>query len=37
MTKPVDIDADGMIVLGDRPGLGFELDEERLAHTLVQV
>jgi L-alanine-DL-glutamate epimerase-like enolase superfamily enzyme len=36
MTRPVDIDADGAIVLSDRPGLGFELDEERLAHTLVQ-
>jgi L-alanine-DL-glutamate epimerase-like enolase superfamily enzyme len=35
MARPVDIDADGMIVLDDRPGLGFELDEERLASTLV--
>lgn len=35
LTTPVDIDAHGMIVLGDRPGLGVELDEERLARTLV--
>ena len=37
MVEPVDIDADGSIVLGEQPGLGFELDEERLAHTLVHV
>lgn len=35
MAEPIDIDADGMLVLDDRPGLGFELDEERLASTLV--
>jgi len=36
MTEPVDIDADGRIVLDERPGLGVELDEDRLAHTLVR-
>jgi L-alanine-DL-glutamate epimerase-like enolase superfamily enzyme len=35
LVTPLDVDADGMVVLTDAPGLGFELDEERLAHTLV--
>ena len=35
MTKPLDIDDDGWLVLGDAPGLGFELDEERLARTRI--
>ncbi|MGH6932207.1 MAG: enolase C-terminal domain-like protein [Dongiaceae bacterium] len=33
--EPVDVDADGWIVLTDRPGLGFDLDEDRLAATLI--
>jgi L-alanine-DL-glutamate epimerase-like enolase superfamily enzyme len=32
---PLDIDARGDLVLGDAPGLGFELDEEMLARTRV--
>lgn len=34
-TKPFDVDANGDLVLGEAPGLGFELDEEKLAATLV--
>lgn len=36
MARPVDIDSEGAIVLSDKPGLGFELDEERLASTRVE-
>jgi L-alanine-DL-glutamate epimerase-like enolase superfamily enzyme len=36
MAEPVDIDKEGAIVLSDKPGLGFELDEERLAATRVE-
>ena len=32
---PLDVDAQGDLVLGDAPGLGFDLDEEMLAHTRV--
>jgi L-alanine-DL-glutamate epimerase-like enolase superfamily enzyme len=32
---PLDIDAQGDLVLGDAPGLGFELDEDMLARTRV--
>jgi L-alanine-DL-glutamate epimerase-like enolase superfamily enzyme len=35
MTAPLDIDKDGWVVLGHVPGLGVELDEERLAATRV--
>ena len=35
LAKPLDVDASGHIVLCDAPGLGFELDEDRLAATLV--
>jgi L-alanine-DL-glutamate epimerase-like enolase superfamily enzyme len=37
LIKPLDIDASGHIVLSDAPGLGFELDEDRLAATRVNV
>lgn len=33
LTETQDVDADGMIVLSERPGLGVELDEERLEAT----
>ena len=36
MAEPLDIDTEGSIVLSDKPGLGFELDEERLAATRVE-
>ncbi len=32
LAEPVGIDADGMLRIGDRPGLGIELDEEAVAH-----
>jgi L-alanine-DL-glutamate epimerase-like enolase superfamily enzyme len=32
LTEPVRIDKDGNAVLSDRPGLGIELDEEKLKH-----
>ena len=35
MAAPLAVDADGWIVLSDRPGLGYEPDEERLAATLI--
>jgi L-alanine-DL-glutamate epimerase-like enolase superfamily enzyme len=35
LTEPIDIDANGDLVLSDKPGLGFALDEERLAATRV--
>ena len=33
MAKPLTVDKDGWVVLGDEPGLGYELDEERLKAT----
>ena len=36
LARPVDIDPAGWIVLGDAPGLGLELDEERLAATRIE-
>jgi len=33
MTEPLGVDAEGMIRLSGRPGMGYELDEERLAAT----
>ena len=36
MAEPLDVDANGWIVLPDRPGLGFELDEDRLAATRIE-
>lgn len=36
MAEPVDIDTESSIVLSDKPGLGFQLDEERLATTRVE-
>ncbi len=35
MTEPLRIDARGTIVLPDRPGLGFDLDEEMLRRTRI--
>jgi L-alanine-DL-glutamate epimerase-like enolase superfamily enzyme len=35
MAAPLTVDADGWIVLSDRPGLGYELDEDRLAATRI--
>ena len=35
MAEPLKINADGNIVLSDKPGMGFELDEERLARTRI--
>ena len=32
LAEPVGIDAHGMLQVGDRPGLGIELDEEAVAH-----
>ncbi|MCP8970915.1 mandelate racemase/muconate lactonizing enzyme family protein [Ectobacillus ponti] len=32
MKQPVRVDADGYLRLSERPGLGFELDQEKLAH-----
>lgn len=32
---PLDVDADGWVVLSDRPGMGYELDEDRLAATRI--
>jgi L-alanine-DL-glutamate epimerase-like enolase superfamily enzyme len=33
LAEPLGVDGDGWITLGDRPGLGFELDEAALART----
>lgn len=35
LTQPFDVDADGFITMSQAPGLGFELDEARLAATQV--
>ncbi len=35
MIDPLDVDREGWIVLPDRPGLGYELDEDRLAATRI--
>ena len=35
MRPPLEVGADGWIVLPDRPGLGYELDEEMLAKTRI--
>lgn len=35
MTQPLEADAQGRIVLSDRPGLGCDLDEDRLAATRI--
>ncbi|WP_181702778.1 mandelate racemase/muconate lactonizing enzyme family protein [Chthonobacter albigriseus] len=35
MTVPFSVDADGWIRLSDTPGMGYELDEERLKSTLI--
>ena len=35
MRAPLEIDADGFVVLSDRPGMGYELDEDRLAATRI--
>jgi L-alanine-DL-glutamate epimerase-like enolase superfamily enzyme len=32
LAEPLGIDADGMLALSDRPGLGIELDEQAIAH-----
>jgi len=35
MAAPLAVDGDGYIVLADAPGLGYALDEERLAKTRI--
>ena len=35
MAEPLGVDADGMIELGDAPGMGYALDESALARTLL--
>jgi L-alanine-DL-glutamate epimerase-like enolase superfamily enzyme len=35
LQQPVDVDADGHLILSEAPGLGFKLDEEQLARTKV--
>jgi L-alanine-DL-glutamate epimerase-like enolase superfamily enzyme len=35
LRQPIDVDADGYIVLSDKPGLGIELDEDKLKATRV--
>lgn len=35
LAEPQDVDAEGMVVLSDRPGFGLELDEERLKATRI--
>lgn len=35
MRSPIEADADGCLVLSEEAGLGFDLDEERLAATLI--
>ena len=35
LAEPQDVDAEGMVVLSDRPGFGVELDEERLKATRI--
>ncbi len=35
MTKPLDVDADGWLVLDDTPGLGYALNEDLLAKTRI--
>ncbi len=37
LRKPIDITSDGTLLLDETPGLGFMLDEERLAATRLQV
>lgn len=36
LTRPVEVDAEGCLVLGEAPGLGFELDEDALRRTQVE-
>ena len=35
MTEPLRVDSSGHIVLTDKPGMGYELAEERLAATRI--
>ena len=35
LSRPIDIDAEGDLVLSDAPGLGFELDEAALSRTAI--
>jgi L-alanine-DL-glutamate epimerase-like enolase superfamily enzyme len=35
MTETAGVDADGMVVLSDRPGFGIDLDEDRLKATRI--
>ena len=35
LTRPLDVDGNGGLVLSEAPGLGFELDEAMLSRTLV--
>jgi len=35
MEKPLGVDQDGWVVLSDAPGLGYSLNEERLAATRI--
>ncbi|HTT01999.1 MAG TPA: mandelate racemase/muconate lactonizing enzyme family protein [Steroidobacteraceae bacterium] len=36
LSEPLRVDAEGYINLGEEPGMGYELDERRLAQTLVE-
>lgn len=36
LQEPIEVDADGMLVLSDRPGLGVVLDEDRLKATRIE-
>ena len=33
LEQPLNVNADGMIVLSNAPGMGYALDEDRLAKT----
>jgi L-alanine-DL-glutamate epimerase-like enolase superfamily enzyme len=35
LAEPLTIDAEGMVHVPDRPGFGFVLDEDRIAHHTV--
>lgn len=35
LAQPIEVGADGMLVVPDRPGLGIELDEQRVARTRI--
>jgi L-alanine-DL-glutamate epimerase-like enolase superfamily enzyme len=37
LMEPLTVDADGYVRVPDKPGFGFELDEERIEHHTVAV